>query len=49
MKKLYTAPRVELFRLKRLSSMLAHFSADATFEDFIESDPEDVDMLGPGY
>lgn len=50
MKKQYIAPQVEAFELKKLNSMLAHFSADATvIGDFEETAPEESDMLGPGY
>lgn len=41
---------VEVLELKKPNSMLAHFSADATFiSDFEETAPEESDMLGPGY
>lgn len=49
-KKQYIAPEVEVLEMKNLSSILAHFSADASFiGDYEETDPEEVDMLGPGY
>lgn len=49
-KKQYIAPMVEVLELKKPNSMLAHFSADATFiGDFEETAPEESDMLGPGY
>lgn len=46
-KKLYTTPAVDMFELKKPSSMLAHFSADADFIDIGEMTPEELNPDAP--
>lgn len=46
-KKEYITPIAEAFELFKPKTMLAHFSADADFVDFIEADTEEVNPDAP--
>lgn len=46
-KKTYTSPSAEVFELFKPKTILAHFSGEGDFIDFVEENPSEVEATAP--